>query len=63
MNEDKGKAYKYQVPYEVYFTVEPRDGYKVYMDKDGETEFTELNLATQNVEAPMTLYVLPEKKK
>ena len=36
---------------------------KVYMDEDGETEFTDLSLATQNVEAPITLYILPEKKK
>ncbi len=63
MKGDKGKAYKYQVPYEVYFTVEPREGYKVYMDEDGESEFTDLSLATQNVEAPITLYILPEKKK
>ncbi len=62
LKDDNGKAYKYQVPYEVYFTMEPRAGYQIYLDEEGESEFTDLSLATQNVEAPITLYILPEKK-
>ena len=60
VGDDNGKAYKFRVPYEVYFTVLERDGYKICLDEEGEEEFTDLRLATQNVEAPMTLYVLPD---
>ena len=63
VDDDNGKAYKYRVPYEVYFTVEERPGYKVYLDKEGEDEFTDLSLATQNVEAPISLYILPDEQK
>ena len=63
VDDDDGKSYKYRVPYEVYFTVEDRPGYKVCLDEEGEDEFTELSLATQNVEAPISLYILPDDQK
>lgn len=59
---DKEKKYTFSLPYDVYFTLLDHEGYKVYMDEDGEKEFTKYQMEVQNPESDLTLYVKKEAK-
>ncbi len=62
-NGENGKKYSFKFPKDVYFMMFEHKGYKIYLDEDAKTEFSEFQIQTQNPESDLTLYVKPEEKK
>lgn len=51
------EKYNYTLKVDTYFTLLPHEGYKVYMESACNTEFTTMNMQTQNPYTDLTLYM------
>lgn len=54
---DQQEKYSFELPYDVYFALLDHEGYKVYMNKECTTEFSDYQRDMQNPEGTLTLYM------
>lgn len=55
--DDNEEKYNYTIKVDTYFALLPHEGYKVYMDSACTTEFSKMNMQTQNPYTDITLYM------
>lgn len=60
-NGEDNQEYTFNVPVDVYFTLLDHDGYTVYEDAGGSTEFGSYQMEIQNTQTDLTLYVKKAK--